>query len=121
VNAQWEMSLRLVQAETGETLMADRATIAPGQFFEINTEADVDATLSWSWSSEASIHFDIHTHFDDEVQYVVEEETGQSSGTYRVVRAGGHSYLWENTGVLPVTLTYRVWGPWELDSTFPPS
>jgi hypothetical protein len=123
LGAQWELSVRLTPVSTdgGETLMADTTTIAPGQFFEINTEAEEGATLHWAWSTEADIHFDIHTHFDDEVQYVVEEQSGGSSGAYTVVRTGGHSYLWENTGVLPVTLTYRVWGVWELDSTFPPS
>lgn len=121
VDAQWTLSLRLAPAAAGETLMTDSYVIPPGQFFEINTVAKVNATLSWSWSTEAAIHFDIHTHFDDEVQYVVDEEVGSSSGSYRVVREGGHSYLWENTATLPVTLTYRVWGPWDLDSTFPPS
>lgn len=120
-NAEWTVSLRLAGAESGETLMADQVVIAPGQFFEINTVAKVDATLHWAWSTESAIHFDIHTHFDDEVQYVVEEQVPASSGAYRVVREGGHSYLWENTGTLPITLTYRAWGEWELDSTFPPS
>jgi hypothetical protein len=121
-NAQWTVSVRMSAAASGETLMADRVTIAPGQFFEINTEADVGAKLGWSWTSEAPIHFDIHTHFDEEVQYVVDEDgTGGSSGSYTVERKGGHSYLWENTGTLPVSVSYRVWGAWELDSTFPPS
>lgn len=121
-NAQWTVSVRMSAAAAGEALMADRVTIAPGQFFEINTEAPMGGTLGWSWTSEAPIHFDIHTHFDDEVQYVVDEDgTGGSSGTYTAQREGGHSYLWENTGTLPVSVSYRVWGDWELDSTFPPS
>lgn len=117
----WELSVRMAASAGGETLMADSITIAPGQFFEINTVAEVDGHLGWSWSAGSAIHFDIHTHFDDEVQYVVEEQVAGSSGSYKVVRNGGHSYLWENTGALPVTLDYRVWGPWDLDSTFPPS
>lgn len=122
VGVTWELSLRMAAVAAGETLMADQVTIAPGQFFEINTEAEVNATLGWSWTASGPIHYDIHTHFDDEVQYVVDEDgTAGSTGAYTVVRKGGHSYLWENTGTLPVTLDYRVWGRWELDSTFPPS
>ena len=121
LGARWELSVRMTPVTSDETLMSDTATIAPGQFFEINTVAKQGAALHWAWSTEADVHFDIHTHFDDEVQYVVEEQSGGSSGSYTVARDGGHSYLWENTGVLPVTLTYRVWGAWDLDSTFPPS
>lgn len=121
-NAQWTVSVRMAAAAAGEALMADRVTIAPGQFFEINTEAAAGGTLGWAWTAEAPIHFDVHTHFDDEVQYVVDEDgTAGGSGTYTVQREGGHSYLWENTGTLPVSVSYRVWGDWELDSTFPPS
>ena len=121
VGVTWSLSVRMASAAGGETLMADRVTIAPGQFFEINTLADRDDTLHWSWSSDAAVHFDVHTHFDDQVQYAVSEETAGSSGSYTAVRNGGHSYLWENTGTLPVALDYRAWGPWELDSTFPPA
>lgn len=120
VNAEWTLSLRMAPAAANEVLMADTTTIAPGAFFEINAVAKVNHTLSWSWSTDGPVHFDIHTHFDDEVQYAVAEDgSGGSSGTYTVVRDGGHSYLWENTGTLPVTLRYRVWGPWEFGSVAP--
>lgn len=119
VNAAWQLAITMPVAQTGTGFVADTVTIAPGQFYEVNTQAPANGTLSWDWSATASIHFDVHTHFDGEVQYVVEEQTGASQGSYHVNRTGGHSYLWENTGTLPVTLTYRVWGDFELDSIFP--
>jgi hypothetical protein len=119
VNAAWTLTVRMAEVPADETVLANRVTIAPGQFYEINMVADRNATLSWAWTTSAAVHFDLHTHFDDEVQYVVEEQTDASSGSYVVQRDGGHSYLWENTGTLPVTLDYRVWGDFELDSIFP--
>lgn len=119
VNVAWRLSIAMPQDFAGTGFVADSVTIAPGQFYEVNTQAPANGSLNWDWSASAVIHFDVHTHFDEQVQYVVEEQVAASTGSYFVNRTGGHSYLWENTGTLPVTLDYRVWGDFELDSIFP--
>lgn len=120
VDASWDLTVRIASSTGGASqLLADSRTIPPGQFFEINTEMENRTSLHWSWSASGTVHFDVHSHFDDEVQYHVEEDAGSGTGNFTNNRAGGYSLLWENTGTLPVTLDYRVWGDFTLDSVFP--
>jgi hypothetical protein len=119
VNAAWTLSIRMSVLAGDEELLAGSRTIPPGQFFEINTEMENRTSFSWSWSASAAVHFDVHSHFDDEVQYHVDETAASGRGDFTNDRAGGYSFLWENTGALPVTLDYRVWGDFTLDSVFP--
>ncbi|HET6398045.1 MAG TPA: hypothetical protein VFH47_00650 [Candidatus Thermoplasmatota archaeon] len=120
MGVDWDLTLRMPQASAGgETVVADTVTIAPGAFHEINTVMPASASLRWDWSADAVLHFDVHSHFDDEVQYWVEQQTDAHAGGLRVEREGGYSYLWANEGSLPVTVRYRVWGPFTVDSIFP--
>ena len=119
VNAEWTLSVRMSVLSDDEELLAGARTIPPGQFFEINTEMENRTSFSWSWSASGTVHFDVHSHFDDEVQYHVDESAAEGRGNFTNSRAGGYSFLWENTGTLPVTLDYRVWGAFTLDSVFP--
>lgn len=119
VNAQWDLALRMPPADGTHAMHTATVTIAPRTFYEINTVAPEGGRLLWSWTATQTLHFDVHTHFDDEVQYVVEMDADGHEGSYDVQRAGGHSYLWQNDGALPVTLEYRVWGDWDLDSIVP--
>lgn len=124
VNAQWELVLRMPQVAGNQSFMTDTIVIPPaGQgianIYEVNTVSPLNGTLFWDWSAGADIHFDVHSHFDEEVQYPVTMTAAGHSGSYTNDRAGGYSYLWENTGNLPVTVTYRIWGDWTFDSVFP--
>jgi hypothetical protein len=67
-----------------------------------------------------AVEFNVHSHFDGQVQYLVEETAAAHNGTYTNDRAGGYSLMWENTGTVPITLQYRVWGDFVVDSYFPP-
>lgn len=119
LNAAWTLSIRMSVLSDDEELLAGTRTIPPGRFFEINTEMENRASFSWSWSASATVHFDVHSHFDGEVQYHVEEDAASGRGNFTNNRAGGYSFLWENTGALPVTLDYRVWGDFTLVSFVP--
>jgi hypothetical protein len=119
INAAWTLSIRMSVVSGEEEFLAGSRTIPPGQFFEINTEMENRTTFYWSWSASGTVHFDVHSHFDDEVQYHVDESASSGRGNFTNQRAGGYSFLWENTGALPVTLDYRVWGDFTLDSVFP--
>lgn len=119
VDAQWTLSIRMSGA--GQGFHADEVAVLPGQFYEINTVMPRNGTLHWDWTvaEGTAIHFDVHSHFDGDVQYWVEEDAASGSGAYTNGREGGYSFLWENTAQAPVTLQYRVWGDFEVDSIFP--
>ncbi len=102
------------------SLLSETVTVAPQAIFEINLENDLHDNMSWVWSASAVNEFNIHTHFDGEVQYLVFETTDEHSGSYQVNRTGGHSFMWENTGTTPITIEYRIWGAFQVHSYFPP-
>jgi hypothetical protein len=119
VNAGWTLSARMSVLGGEEELLSGTRTIPPGQFFEINTEMENNTSFHWSWGTSALVHFNVHSHFDGEVQNLVDEDADEGRGNFTNHRAGGYSLMWENTGNLPVTLDYRVWGEFTLDSLFP--
>jgi hypothetical protein len=119
VDASWTLSIRMSVVASDEELLAGTRTIPPGQFFEINTEMENNTSFSWDWTSSATVHFNLHSHFDDEVQDLLDEDGTEGRGHFTNQREGGYSLMWENTGTLPVTLDYRVWGDFTLDSVFP--
>ncbi len=117
----YSLSTTVSPAEGSQNVLTSTVTLSPGVFYEINTHMHEGATIHWDWSilEEQAVHFDVHTHFDDEVQYVVDETVAQHRGNLTADRTGGYSLLWENEGAAPLTLRYRVWGEFELDSIFP--
>lgn len=117
----WDLTLRMPQAAGNQSVMSGTIVIAPGavNFYEINTVSPLGGTLHWDWTASAAVHFDVHSHFDDDVQYPVTMTASEHAGSYTNERQGGYSYLWQNDGPVAVTVTYRVWGDWELDSVFP--
>lgn len=119
-NVGWELSIRLASVTADETLLSEQVTIAPGTFFEINTIMPEGASFHWDWTTTEVVAFDVHSHFDGEVQYLVEKTTDADVGHFTNDREGGYSLLWDNEGNVPVTLTYRVWGEFAVDSYFPP-
>jgi hypothetical protein len=119
VNAAWTLSARMSVVGGDEELLGGTRTIPPGQFFEVNTEMENNTAFHWSWSASETVHFNVHSHFDDQVQDHVDEDGEDGRGDFTNHRKGGYSLLWENTGTLPVTLDYRVWGDFTLDSVFP--
>lgn len=123
LNVAWDLSIRLSPAQGGQALLVDQFTIAPGaqvNFFEINTEMPLHGNASWSWQTNGGpADFNVHTHFDEQVQYLVEETATEGTGSLTAHRAGGYSWMWENPNPTPLTIEYRVWGDFTVDSYFP--
>lgn len=117
-NGRWELSISV--AGPDGFVLADTVHKAAGAgFCEINTEMEEGAVLSWNWSTEPAtpIHFDVHTHFDGEVQYLVDDDAVAShAGNVTATRTGGYSLLWENTSNVDVAITYRVTGDYRIHS-----
>lgn len=120
VLVEYELSLRFSPDPDASAFLAAEATIPPGAFFEINLQNDNGTRLHWDWTSTTDSAFNLHTHFDGEVQYEVELTATAHADHYDVVRTGGHSLMWENPGNTPQTVSYRVWGAFTVDSYFPP-
>lgn len=115
----WQLSIRMPVQPGDETLLANSVTITPGTFYEINTEMPLNGTFNWDWTTTAQVHFNIHSHFNGQVQDHLDKDASSDKGNFTNDKAGGYSLMWENTGTLPVTLDYKVWGEYTLDSIFP--
>jgi hypothetical protein len=119
VNVAWTLSVELATVPADEHFLAGARVVQPGQFLEVNTEMEEGAMLLWAWSSSAPVHFNVHSHFDGQVQDHVDGQDSAGHGQFTGEREGGYSLMWENKGTAPVRVDYRVWGDYELDSVFP--
>jgi hypothetical protein len=121
VRVDWTLVIFMAPDDAVTTVLSESFVLASGAFFEINTQMPFNGTLHWDWSiDEGSMSaFNVHTHFDDEAQYLVEETTSAHAGKVLAEREGGYSLMWENSGA-PQTITYRAWGDFTVDSYFPP-
>lgn len=121
VNVAWDLNVNLVPRDTGLNRISHTATVAPGDFFEINTDMPLHGNISWQWSVDEGIEvpFNLHTHFDGEVQYEVQLTAAAHEGHFEAHREGGHSLMWENTSDSTLSVTYVVWGDFQVDSYYP--
>lgn len=120
VQTAWSFSIQVSAGTPFDGYLHETVSVPPSQFFEINTQMPLAGTFCWDWTSSADVAFDVHSHFDDEVQYLVEKTTDADEDCFTNEREGGYSLLWANEGAVPVSLTYTVWGDFEVDSYFPP-
>ncbi len=102
------------------TVLEETVTVPANSFFEINTQMDEGARINWEWTADAASDYNVHTHFDNEVQYLVQETATEHSGSVVQNRTGGLSLMWEVAGNAPIQVTYKAWGEFEVDSYFPP-
>ncbi len=118
INVDYTLVVYISPDDADLTVLQETVTIPAGSFFEINTQMDEGARISWDWTTDNDSPFNVHTHFDGEVQYLVELTADAHAGSVVQNRTGGLSLMWEAD--TPTTLTYRAWGAFEVDSYFPP-
>lgn len=88
-------------------------TIDPGQFEEFDLRMDAGWSLSYNWSADGNLSFNVHSHRDGRVDYHVEEgPTNGSAGSFEAPERQVYSLLWENRGDGPVALTWEADGQW---------
>jgi hypothetical protein len=124
IDVDWQLNVHVSPRDGQLERITDTVTVPPGtqvNFFEINTEMPLAGNMSWTWHAREGlpIAFNVHTHFDGEVQYLVEKTAVEDDGMITADRTGGYSLMWENTGAVPVRLTYEVWGNFVVESYFP--
>jgi len=83
-------------------------TVPGGWFLELNYEVEAGATMTWSWNATAVLDFDLHTHFDGQVQEPVRATTTGHEGAYTAERSGGHSLMWTNPDAEDVVVDLTV-------------
>lgn len=115
----WSLTIQASENPRNERVLSGTELIPGSSFFEINTEMPLNATFCWDWSADADLAFDVHSHFDGEVQYHVERTNDGEAACFTNDQEGGYSLLWAPTGNTPVQLTYRVWGEFTLHSYSP--
>ncbi len=118
-NVAWSLTIQASENPRNERVLQGSQVIPGGAFFEINTEMPLNGTFCWEWTSDADLEFDVHSHFDGEVQYHLERTSSGEEDCFTNDREGGYSLLWAPTGNTPVSLTYRVWGEFTLHSYSP--
>lgn len=119
VNVAWTLALKLTTVPVNEHFLAGSKTVPPGAFVEVNTEVGKGEPIMWAWSTSAPVHFNVHSHFDGQEKEHVADDSASGNGMFTNDREGGYSLMWENKGTSPVTLDYRVWGEYTLDSIYP--
>jgi hypothetical protein len=123
----FEVQSTVVLLPKGMAYLENTVVLKPStRFFEINLEMDVNKTFSYEWSlvgnTNQKIAFNIHTHFDGQVQYLVQGHWNALKGNHTQTRSGGVSLMWEpkdasGTAITSdVRLHYRVVGPFHLHS-----
>ncbi len=120
INVAWTLDVTMDLPDGERSALAERFTVPAGSFFEINTQMPEGGTFCWDWTSNAELVFDVHSHFDGEVQYYLERSSDGEYDCFTNEREGGYSLLWANEGGAPAILDYRVWGDFIVDSYFPP-
>lgn len=93
---------------------AGQPTLDPGGFEERNVRMDADWSVTYNWSADAAVYFDVHSHQGAEVTYHVQNRsTDGTVGTFTAPSRRVYSVYWENRGQQdPVALT------WSLDGRF---
>jgi hypothetical protein len=84
--------------------------LAAGGFLELNLRMEAGDRISYDWSSDAPVEFNIHTHGAGGVQDFVQEQATAKSNHFEAPADGVYSLMWENKATRSVTVSYAVSG-----------
>lgn len=85
-------------------------------FYEVNLILEEGAAFSFSYNASAPVAWDIHSHPPEGVKYWEEGEGATGSASFTAPSRDVFSILWENTGALPVELSFEVRGKFRTHS-----
>ncbi|MBI2078481.1 MAG: hypothetical protein HYT80_08965 [Euryarchaeota archaeon] len=85
-------------------------------FFEINLRGAAGSTASYDWSTTptTTVHFDVHTHRGNRVDYLENGTFAARRGSVAFPENGTYSLLWQNPEAHPALLRYEVVGDFTL-------
>ncbi len=93
--------------------------IEPGTFAEFNTHMEAGATIQWTWSADAEVPWDLHSHAGRQVQIHQRGTDSAGNGSFTAPSAGTYSLYWNNVGNQTVKLSYEVSGEHAFKSAVP--
>lgn len=92
---------------------SDDPTIEPGSFAEHDIRMDAGWSLTYNWSADADLYFDIHSHDGPKVEYHLQNgSTNGSVGTFEAPSRQIYSLFWENRADAPINVTWQAEGRW---------
>ena len=110
----WILSQPIVGGRDVTALNAPSGTITlvPYQFRELCIDMAAADEFSYAFEAEAPVDFDIHHHDGLTTNVAVgHADTTGEAGSFVAAEHLSYCLLWLNTGLTPVSLTYRVTGP----------
>lgn len=88
-------------------------TIEPGRFEEHDIRMDAGWSITYNWSADAALYFDIHSHDGPKVEYHVQNEsTNGSAGTFEAPARQIYSLFWENRADETIEVRWQAEGRW---------
>ncbi len=102
--------------EQGEALRRDEIAfeLAPFENVEYKYELAEGAGVTFSWSAESAVYFDMHAEPEDAEPGYAEsfaiDTAARQDGVYVAPFTGIHGWFWENRGAEPVTVRLSTSG-----------
>ncbi len=83
--------------------------VEPGKFVEINLEMAAGAVTEVTFAAVGGpVAWNVHSHDGDKVAIHAEGDAAAGTLRFAAPSAGLYSYLWQNSGQVPVRLTARL-------------
>ena len=88
---------------------AKSVAVKPGQFVELCEKLPAAAKVSWSFSADAALNFNVHFHEGKDVSYPVkQDQVTQAQGVFEAPGAQDYCWMWVNQGASPVSLSLQL-------------
>ena len=83
--------------------------VKPGRFVELCEKLPAGAKVSWSFTADAALNFNLHFHEGNDVRYPVkQDQVTQAQGVFDAPGAQDYCWMWVNKGGSPVTLAIQL-------------
>ena len=110
--AKWPWSISLQPLPFKRELVQFR--LAPKEGMEYKYRLEQGAAMLYTWTSTASVHWELHSQPDGAPRGYAEffdtQDGSGSSGVYHAPFLGIHGWWWENQGDTDVTITLTTAG-----------
>lgn len=82
--------------------------IQPNHFLEVGVLMDAGGTLSYSYTADAAVFFNLHSHDGGSVTDYLAAEVSERSASFTAPTSGNYYFLWENIGSEEVRMNYDI-------------
>jgi hypothetical protein len=82
--------------------------IQPNHFFEVGVLMDAGGTLSYSYTADTAVFFNLHSHDGASITDYLAAEVKERSASFTAPASGNYYFLWENVGSEEVKMNYDI-------------